>query len=260
MTEARQRWRIVFGRDEEARYLAHLDAVRLWERAFRRAGIPIASSEGFSPRPKLVFGAPLPLGMLAEHELADLFLSERLTRADVRTRLAEAMPRGYRLIDLADEWVGAPALATQLTVADYRLTLLGAAADRLGGAVDRLLAAESLPRERLREKKVARYDLRPLLLELKASPADAPDGGPVALVWMRLRHSQERGTGRPEEVVAALADALGMAVAPAGPAEAEESGPGGEAKPDQVAREGEALEIAAPVRERLWLVEELGPV
>ena len=58
---------------EEARYLSHLDAVKLWERAFRRGEIPVATSEGFSPRPRLVFAAPLPLGMLAEHELADLF-------------------------------------------------------------------------------------------------------------------------------------------------------------------------------------------
>jgi radical SAM-linked protein len=260
VTEVRQRWRIVFGRDEEARYLSHLDAVRLWERAFRRGAIPIASSAGFSPRPKLVFGAPLPLGMLAEHELADLFLSERLTRADLRARLAEVMPRGYRLIDLADEWVGAPALATQLAAADYRLTLLGAAADRLGGAAERLLDAESLPRERRREKKVTRYDLRPLLLELKVSPADDGDGGKAALAWMRLRHSQERGSGRPEEVVAALAEVLGMAMVPAGPAPEEESGPGEETPPAAAAGEGGALEIAAPVRERLWLAEELGLV
>jgi radical SAM-linked protein len=117
MSESKQRWRIVYARDEDARFLSHLDAVHLWERAFRRGDIPVATSEGFSPRPRLVFAAPLPLGMLAEHDLADLFLYERLTRPDLRDRLAGGMPRGYRLVDLRDEWVGGPAVATQLVSA-----------------------------------------------------------------------------------------------------------------------------------------------
>ena len=67
MSESLQRWRLAFARDDEARFLSHLDAVKLWERAFRRGSIPVATSEGFSPRPRVVFAAPLPLGMLAEH-------------------------------------------------------------------------------------------------------------------------------------------------------------------------------------------------
>ena len=59
MSDAVQRWRIVFTRDEEARYLAHLDAVTQWERAFRRGAIPVATTGGFNARPKLVFAAPL---------------------------------------------------------------------------------------------------------------------------------------------------------------------------------------------------------
>jgi radical SAM-linked protein len=57
-TVPRQRWRVVFRRDEAARFLAHLDAMKLWERALRRAGIPVASTEGFNPRLRIVFAAP----------------------------------------------------------------------------------------------------------------------------------------------------------------------------------------------------------
>ena len=49
-------------------------------------------SEGFSPRPRLIFAAPLPLGMLAEHELADLFVSSASPRREMRARLAAGMP------------------------------------------------------------------------------------------------------------------------------------------------------------------------
>lgn len=244
MSEARQRWRLVFARDDEARFLSHLDAVRLWERAFRRGAIPVATTAGFSPRPRLIFAAPLPLGMLAEHDLADLFLSERLTLPDLRARLASGMPRGYRIVELQDEWIGGPAVATQLAAADYRMTVLGAERSTLETAVDALLGAERLDREKRREDKAVAYDLRPLLLDLRLlaegvgdartgadADADAATQARSCGLWMRLRHTQDQGSGRAEEVVAALADELGT---------------------------GEAgLEIVTPVRERLWLAGEL---
>ncbi|MGD0862118.1 MAG: TIGR03936 family radical SAM-associated protein [Candidatus Limnocylindrales bacterium] len=268
MSESKQRWRLIFARDDEARFLSHLDASHLWERAFRRGGIPVATSEGFSPRPRLVFAAPLPLGMLAEHELADLFLAERLTRADLRARLEAGMPRGYRLIDLHDAWVGAPALATQLVAADYRSSLLGVAAASLDRAAGALLAASELKREKRREKKVIAYDLRPLLLDLRVHGADPAaigesgtvGGAPAVGLWIRLRHSQELGAGRPEEVVAAIADELGLAlVSPLGPneAESEESVERGLVQPIESATGRPALEMVRPVRERLWLADEL---
>jgi len=282
MSESKQRWRLVFARDHEARFLSHLDAVRLWERAFRRGEIPVATSEGFSPRPRLIFAAPLPLGMLAEHELADLFLAERLTRSDLRARLADGVPRGYRLIDLHDEWVGGPALATRLVAADYRMTLLGVSPERLAPAAGALLAAASLPREKRREKKVTAYDLRPLLVDLQVRADDATAGAtddfgvPASCLWMRLRNSQEMGSGRAEEVVAALADELGLATIAAAPDEETpqaEAATEGRAPADARGRTAaEALgrtaevqrawtqsvvEMVRPVRERLWLAEEL---
>jgi len=199
MSEVRQRWRIVFARGEEARYLSHLDAVTQWERALRRGGVPLAMTEGFTPRPRIVFGAPLPLGMMAEHELADLFLAERLTATEFRRRVAVGTPPGYRVLQAHDTWTGAPALAPQLAAADYRLLLLGAEDPALSAAAAWLMAADRLPRERRRESKAIAYDLRPLLIELRTSTSPAPSSGsstePVAALWMRLRHSQEEAVG-----------------------------------------------------------------
>ena len=284
MSESKQRWRLIFGRDDEARYLSHLDAAHLWERAFRRGDIPVATTEGFSPRPRLVFGAPLQLGMLAEHELADLFLSERLTRPALMARLQHGMPSGYRLVDVYDVWIGAPALATQLVAADYRLIALGAPPQSLARAAGALLAATELRREKRRDKKVIAYDLRPLLLELRVLEADPAALGegfvaadvPAAAVWMRLRNSQELGSGRPEEVVAAMGDELGLSVLGSiGPGEpearaAEEGGPSGEAAAADAGAAarlstvrsgataaGAVIEIVRPVRERLWSADEL---
>jgi radical SAM-linked protein len=277
VSEVKQRWRIVFARGEEARYLSHLDAVKGWERAFRRGDIPIATTEGFSPRSKLVFAAPLQLGMLAERELADLFLAERLTSPDLRARLSAGMPNGYTVVAMHDVWSGAPALATQLVAADYRMTLLNVEHEALRAAAERLFAAERLPRQRRKESRTITYDLRPLLLELRVGAPDADaDTGAGAGLWMRLRLSQNDGSGRPDQVVAALADDLGMRTVPTPGASDDEApitapgvapantsaGPDADASPTPA---GSALEVVRPVRERLWLDEEFaqpaaGPV
>ena len=262
MSEIRQRWRLVFARGEDARYLSHLDAVHSWERAFRRGEIPIATSEGFNPRPKLVFAAPLQLGVLAEHELADVYLAEKLTALDLRQRLTVGLPRGYTVVDLYDVWVNAPAIAPQLAAADYRLTLLNVDQARLEGAVTRLLAAEQLTRERRKEAKTIRYDLRPLVFDLQiraADPEAVPPGAhpsEVAGLWMRLRHSQNGGSGRAEEVVAALAEDLGLAanISAADGEEADASAPAAA----EASGGRPAIEVVRPTRERLWLAEELG--
>ncbi len=275
MSETRQRWRIVFTRGEEALYLSHLDAVTQWERAFRRGAIPVATTGGFSARPKLVFAAPLQLGMLAEHELADLFLSERLGASALRARLMAGMPAGYRVVDLHDVWVGAPALAPQLVAADYRMTLFGVEREELATAAARLMAAERLRRERRREAKTVAYDLRPLIIDLQIRAADpaavAPDGvsARAAGLWMRLRHSQELGSGRADEVVAALADEMGQAAVASAVSAGEEADPGSNytapavtasaavAAPECSGAGRPAIEMVMPIRERLWLAEEL---
>ena len=215
--EPRQRWRIVFRRDEDARFLAHLDAMKLWERALRRAGIPVAQTEGMSPRPRIVFAAPLPLGMLAEREIVDIVLSERLTLADLRGRLLRDLPSGFGLVDLHDVWLHAPSVASQLAGATYRLVLTGSPTAPVRGVdlragVATLLAADRLARERQKEKRTIAYDLRPLIVAIDVLAWD--DGGSgFGTLRVEVRHSQDEGTGRPDEVVAALGETIGRALA-----------------------------------------------
>ena len=211
----RQRWRIIYRRDEDARFLAHLDVMKQWERALRRGGIPVAQTEGMSPRPRIVFAAPLPLGMLAEAEIVDIVLSQRLTIADLRGRLVANLPPGFGLVDLHDVWLHAPAVAARLAGAVYRMDLAGGGeAPVLGADVARaiasLLEAERLDRRRQKEKKVVAYDLRPLILvlELVAWDDAGGAGSGAGTIRVNVRHSQDDGTGRPDEVVAALAEAL----------------------------------------------------
>jgi radical SAM-linked protein len=186
------RYRITFAKTEAMRFTGHLDVHRSWERTFRRAGLPLAYSEGFSPHPHLILAAALPLGCVSDQDLLDAWLTEEVADADVASALAGAAPPGLSIKAVSRADPGEPALPTQVGSAVYDVLLEGASSiDDLPGASARVLAAESLPRQR-RGKD---YDLRPLI--------EALEVGPSGSLQMQLA-AREGATGRPEEVLAVL--------------------------------------------------------
>lgn len=212
--EPRQRWRIVFARPAPPSP-EHGDGVAGWETALAAARLPVALSQGRTARPRVSLAAALPIGVAGEAELADVVLTERLTRSELRSRLEGRLPDGHRLVDLFDVWLGEPSLAASLAAADYRLDVRGAGAAELGGACTALLASATLKRTRSKgEGRSVAYDLRPLLLRLEAQSgaATADTADVAATVSMRLHHGQEGGAGRPDEVVFALGEWLGRPV------------------------------------------------
>lgn len=205
--EPQQRWRLVVGRGQEALAVAQRDVADAWIATVEASGLPAICGSSDPPRPRLAFGAPLPIGMTADGELIDLFLAERWARWQVREALEPHLPTGWRLHDLSDVWLGGPALAGVVAAADYRITL--DASDGTPGAdviaaAKAVLSASTLPRRREKGGGSVDYDLRPLLLAV-----DVAEGGPPVIVRARTRFHPSLGTGRPEEVVAALADELG---------------------------------------------------
>lgn len=208
--DARQRWRVAYRRAPEAAGLPQREETAAWEAALRETGLPLAEAAGPRPRPRLAFGPPLPLAMLADLELVDIYLAARLPRAEVRRRLTGALPAGHVLVDLHDVWLGEPPLAGRVVAADYRVELRqplsSAGRAGLGPAIEALLAAPSLPRERRRGDRSIVYDLRPLVLALAL--VNLPDGG--SALRMRLRFDPEAGVGRPDEVLASVSESAGV--------------------------------------------------
>jgi radical SAM-linked protein len=224
VAEPRQRWRLVVARSDDAPALAQREVGEAWTTALEGAGLPLVRADRSTrTRPRISFGAPLPVGMAAEAELIDVVLVDRWPVWRVREALASRLPDGWRLVDLFDVWLAGPPLAGRVAAADYRITL-ASAPDGVGleRATAEVLAAERLPRERAKGAGTVAYDLRPLLIDLAIEP------GPQPIVRTRTRFHPELGTGRPEEVVAALADACGA-----------------------------PLEVASIVRERLVLADDL---
>jgi len=89
--------RLVWGKSGLARMTSHLDAVRMWGRAVRRAGMPVVWSRGYVRRPRLHFGPPLFLGASSSAELVDLAVSRPVTPGEIR-RLGGVMPQGFDII------------------------------------------------------------------------------------------------------------------------------------------------------------------
>lgn len=220
--EPRQRWRLVARRSPEAPSLTQRELADAWEGAVARSGLPIAWTDAATPRIRLSFGAALPIGVAGEAELIDLVLTERWPTWRVREALSGSLPTGWTLVDLYDVWLAGPALPGRVAAADYRIAIAGGVdSATVGAACGRLLAAETLPRERTKGGATVRYDLRPLLADIGLVEA-----GPPVVVRARTRFHPELGTGRPDEVIAALGEAAGA-----------------------------PLEVAEIVRERLILVD-----
>ncbi len=90
----RQKLNIVFSKKGLMRFISHLDLMRLFQRALRRANLPIAMTEGFSPRPKMSFKRALKLGVESESEEASFYINGWLSPEEFKTKLQGQLPEG----------------------------------------------------------------------------------------------------------------------------------------------------------------------
>lgn len=79
------------------RYISHLDLLRLFGRALRRADLPFAVSQGFSKHPKIAIKRALKLGIESENEEAGFKLSQEVFPEEFRVRLEKELPQGIRI-------------------------------------------------------------------------------------------------------------------------------------------------------------------
>jgi len=195
-----QRLRVIFGVDGSLRYISVLDMGRLWERLLRRAGVPLAYTQGFSPHPRLQFASALPVGYSSECELLDLWLAERMEPAEFASRAGDQAPQGLTILQVEEVPLKAPAPQALVHTAHYRVRpWTEAPRAEVERALGRLLAQPSLVRQRQKKGHQADYDLRPLIQEIRYLFLE----GDCHELYMILRAGAE-GSGRPEEVLNAL--------------------------------------------------------
>lgn len=195
-----QRLRVRFQRGEEVKYITHLDLMRFWERALRRAEVPLAYSEGHTPRPRLSLAAPLAVGVTSSAELMEVFLTRRLALRDFIRAVSAQLTAGIEVMEVEEVGLGLPSLQSEVRWARYRVEgPFDGTPEDARAAVARFLAADSVPWEHMRERQVRRYDIRALVRDLAVE--DAPNGSYVLAMTLRCDNA---AAGRPEQVAAAL--------------------------------------------------------
>lgn len=192
---------VKYRKGERVRWISHLDLKRTLERAMRRAGLPLALTQGHNPHPKLSLGPPLPLGVSSDVELLALRLAETISPAALKERLNAQLPPG---LEVLEAWT-IPAYRRKETfgeieVAEYLVNLAAPQqASDLQTRVERLLAEGELNVQRGGERPERTVNLRPLILGVDV--VQSASGG--TSLRMRLR-TGSHGGARPQEVAALL--------------------------------------------------------
>ncbi|MFC2072443.1 TIGR03936 family radical SAM-associated protein [Chloroflexota bacterium] len=195
-----QRLRIKFCRGQEIKFISHLDIMRLWERALRRAQISIAYSEGFSPHPRISLAAPLPVGVTSEAELMDIFIARLVSPHWFTTAISQQLPPGIEMLGVYQVGLTMPSLQSQVRYAEYEVEVEIEKGQRdMESAISALLSVEHLPWHHQRDTGQRSYDLRALIDDLWLIDGRHPH----RTVGMRLR-CDSGGSGRPEQVASAL--------------------------------------------------------
>jgi radical SAM-linked protein len=201
------RIRFRFAKTGKVRFTSHRDVARLWERALRRAELPVASTQGFSPRPKVHFGLALPTGHESLGEYLDVDLREpecaSVDPAELPQLLTPLLPAGLTVEAAALVDRPGPSLQEAVTSCSWRIEVPGADLAELTAAVERLLAAPEAWVTRERKGRPVTDDIRPAVAMLAIAGSLPPDRLEPGVVLEAELATQPRGV-RPSELLAAL--------------------------------------------------------
>ncbi|MCX6379423.1 MAG: TIGR03936 family radical SAM-associated protein [Armatimonadetes bacterium] len=205
----------VFEKGESVRWLSHLDILRTFERAIRRAELPIAFSAGFNPRERLSFVSALGTGITGSAELAHIELTDSVDPNTICTSLNKVFPGGIRILhsrELTDDEV--KNFAKGMDRAEFLVVCgcpIETQASDIEHGINALLAREEATIEREREGHTRTVDVRPLVHTLTLAP-QTDDDGIRAHLYMTLGQG-EGAVARPLEIVNLLQTSLpGLAI------------------------------------------------
>jgi radical SAM-linked protein len=178
-----QRVRLRFAKRGRLRFLSHRDVARSFERAVRRAGVPVAHSHGFSPHPRLSWIGAAPTGTASEAEYVEIGLTRPVDPAELVAALDAALPDGLDV--LAAAVAEGPSLADRIEASSWRVELPGVEPAELRSALSALLERESVVVERVTPSGRRKIDVRAALVRADvqdpAPDGAAPTGGSAAI-------------------------------------------------------------------------------
>lgn len=184
--------RITYTKMGWLKYTSNLDVQKLWERAIRRARLPLAYSQGYHPKPRMNLAAPLPLGFSSSAELIDIWFTEEISTAEIQERLTGKFPSGIEIQQVKQIELSGASLQSLVAGGEYIIELrIDLPIEELKSKVAGVLQSETI----IRTRRNKEYDLRPLIQDLHIV-----DNSHLAARLTML----PKATGRPEEVLQAM--------------------------------------------------------
>lgn len=187
-----QKLQVRYAKRGRARFMSHRDFHRAFERALRRAGVPMALSSGYNPHQRISFSNASPTGAATEAEYLEISLRESVAPQAVADALNQALPDGLAVLEVVPSPPGG--IADRLQASAWEIRVVGLSRAVLESAVAALLASDHIEVERMTKTGLRSFDARDAVIELSVTQDDA--------LLLISRH----GTPlvRPDDIVQAL--------------------------------------------------------
>jgi radical SAM family uncharacterized protein/radical SAM-linked protein len=160
-------FRIHYQRDENVRFYSHLDMIRMFERAFRRANLKIVYTEGYNPHPKISYGLPLSTGYLSKAEYMDVF-SYCQNKDDLRNELSKQLPLGIDILNVKTIYKS-ESIQKMVNRVDYYIKPVQYDRESLQKIIYGLLDQEQIIIHRKNKKKLTQMNIRPFILDIETT-------------------------------------------------------------------------------------------
>jgi radical SAM-linked protein len=190
-----QRLRIRYTKRGRLRFTSHRDIARAFERALRRAQVPMAYSAGFSPHPKISWVGAAPTGVASEAEYVEIGLAEHRDLDQLKGALDESLPAGIDILEIVDAPSGT-SLPDRIQASHWKISLPGIDPAAAVRAVEAFLAAETVPVERLTKNGLRTLDARAAVVRISVETAGC------AILDLVVRHVTP--AVRPDDVLSGL--------------------------------------------------------
>lgn len=190
--------RIKFEKADPVKYISHLDMMRTFERAFRRAKLPLAYSEGFTPHPKLTFSPALSVGVTSSGEYMDAEFYEDIPAQEVLNRLNSCLPKGLKVLQACNS--AGKYNISEVNAALYTVTITGNfIKEDIVKAVQELLNQAEITVEKVSKKGIKKVNIAPMIHSIEVLGNNADE----ILLGMNIAIGQE-GCVSPDMIVKAL--------------------------------------------------------
>jgi radical SAM-linked protein len=199
-----------FSKTGKVRFTSHRDVARIWERALRRAGLPVAYTEGFSPRPKLSFGLALSTGYESLGEYLDINLRDDVPAGEIGCEqlpglLDPALPIGIEVQTVVPLPPGSDSLQQAVTSCTWHIELSGLGPAAATALIDQVLARPEVVVTRERKGHAVTDDIRPGILGARVL---GPGSGGSSTAVLEAELATQPRSLRPAELVGALDPAM----------------------------------------------------